>query len=125
MNQEFFTNQRVLFIIQGCHHCRKIMEFIERINMKLPIDKRIKLVDCTLSQNYGIIDNPLIEVYAKHFDGFPSLFIGSLKIVGANSRIEIESYLTALLEEEFIYPEYSNGKFNKECKFVKSKIFGR
>ncbi|MEK6882586.1 MAG: hypothetical protein AABY22_23395 [Nanoarchaeota archaeon] len=124
MDYKMFTNSRVLFVLQRCVHCRVWMEFIERINLKLPIEKRIKIVDCTYYQNYGILTDPLISLYGKHFDGFPTLFIGSLKIVGMNSRIEAETYLNALLEEEYVNPEQDNRKFLKECERIKKGWFG-
>ncbi|MEM3075069.1 MAG: hypothetical protein QW727_03970 [Candidatus Pacearchaeota archaeon] len=123
MNYEFFNKNRVIFILQGCYYCRKVMPIIERINMKLPIDKRIKIIDCSLYNNYGIIDNPLIEMYGKHFDGFPTLFIGNLKISGANTIEEYYYYLNPLLEGDYMVPEYTNQKFNKECEFKNKWYF--
>ena len=122
MNQEMFNKIRVLFVIQGCQHCRVWLEFIERINAKLPIHKRIKIVDCTYYQNYHILTDQLIALYNKHFDGFPCMFIGNLKISGMNSRIEAEEYLSSLLEEEFIIPEFNERKFNKDCE-IKDSMF--
>ncbi|MEK6878722.1 MAG: hypothetical protein AABY22_03895 [Nanoarchaeota archaeon] len=125
MNQQFFNNNRVAFMVDMCQHCRVWKEFIERINMKLPVNKRIKMVDCTYFQKYGILTDNLISLYNKHFSGFPTIFIGSIKISGANSRIEAETYLKALLEEEFIIPEYTEQKFNKDCEFIKRGLFGK
>ena len=119
MNQQVFNKLRLAFFVEGCLHCRTWKDFIQRINGKLPIEKRIKIIDCTEFQKYNIISDPLIVLYNKHFDGFPCIFIGNLKISGSNSRIESETYLTALLEDEFIVSEYDDRKFNKECEFKK------
>ena len=124
MNNKTFSKIRVAFIIQGCPRCRLICEFIERINAKLPVYKRIQVIDCTYYNNYKITENYLINLYGKHFDGFPTLFIGNKKISGANTRIESEAFLSSLLEEEYDIPEYSDKKFNKKCEFKKG-IFGR
>lgn len=123
MNNHFFNNKRIVFVTRGCPHCRILMEFIERINYKLPIDKRIQIVDCTLYQSYGIATNNLILLYSKHFDGFPTLFLGNTKISGSHTRIEYETFLHDYLEDEFIIKEYSDHKFNKDCMFSKKGIF--
>lgn len=100
-----------------------LMEFVERLNFKLPIDKRIKVIDCTQYQNYGIVTNQLILLYSKHFDGFPTTFIGNTKISGSNSRIEYETFLYGLLEDEFIVPEQNKHKFIKDCEYNKKGLF--
>lgn len=123
MNQETFNKLRVCFFIQSCPRCRILCEFIERINFKLPYSKQIKMVDCTLYQNYRVLDNPLIALYNKSFDGFPCVFFGNTKISGANTRFQSEAFLKGLFEEDFIYPEQSEGKFNKECFFSNKGIF--
>jgi len=123
MNNKFFNKSRVAFVMMGCSHCRTLLEFIERINFKLPIQKRIKVIDCTLYQNYGLVTDNLILLYSKYFDGYPTLFMGNTKISGAHTRIEYETFLHDLLEDEFVIQESSEHKFNKECSFKKSGIF--
>lgn len=119
MNNQFFNKMRACFVMQGCSHCRILLEFIESINFKLPIDKRIKVVDCTLYQSYGIVTDNLILLYSKYFDGYPTLFIGNTKISGSHTRIEYETYLHDLLEDEFVIKESSEHKFNKNCEIKK------
>ena len=122
MNPEMFRKCNVLFIIDNCSKCRILCEFIERINLKLPIEERIKIVNCTYYQNYKIIDNPLLLIFNKHFDGFPTLFFKGIKIAGSNSRIESETYLNALLQDKYVIKEYDERKFEKECEFKRRGI---
>jgi len=123
MNNKFFNNMRIAFVMQGCSHCRILSEFLESINFKLPIHKRIKVVDCTLYQNYGIVTDNLILLYSKYFDGYPTVFMGNTKISGSHTRIEYETFLHDLLEDEFVIKESSDFKFNKDCSFKKNGIF--
>jgi hypothetical protein len=125
MNIDTFNNYRLAFILQGCRHCRQLCEFIERINTKLPIQKRIRIIDCTRFQEFGIADNPLISLFSKSFDGYPTVFISGLRISGSNTRLEIETYLTTLLQAEFTNIESNDFTFEKECEIKKVLGFKR
>ena len=111
---------RILFIRQRCEHCRKYLEFIERINAKLPIRNRIKIIDCTMLK-YGIVEDPLVQLFDKSIKGYPSLFliddygngdIRKIKLDGINSIIETKAYLESYLNKEFIVFEENNDMFN-------------
>lgn len=118
MNVKQFRKYRILFFEQSCSHCNKYLEFIERINAKLPTEKRIKLVDCEFSK-YGITD-PLYDLFEKHIDGFPTLFLDGSKKTGINSVIESLAYLESYLNRQFVVPEYNKFMFDKEC-YVQQK----
>lgn len=118
MNSEMFNKRRILFFIQGCSYCRRILEIIPRINARLPIHKRIKLIDCTYYQRYGILTDPLIALYAKNFTGYPTLFIGPTKTEGFHSKIESEIYMYSHVDKEFIIGESNKYTFNKDCEFA-------
>lgn len=120
MQPKLYRKINVLFYMNSCPHCRTLCEFIERINCKLPIEKQIKMVECTYYQKYGVISDPLLQMYSKKFDGYPTLFAGSIKISGTNSKIESYEFIKGLLEEDFVMPEQSNHKFLKNCELNKS-----
>lgn len=122
MNLKTFNNSRVAFIIQRCPHCRTLCEFIERINMKLPFNKRIDVIDCTQFQNFGIINDQRILLYSKHFDGYPCIFLGNQRIPGTNTREEIEAFLNAYLKDEFIIGESNEFIFDKECEIKRKGL---
>lgn len=117
MNKEFFYKYRILFHKQNCVHCNKYMSFIQRINAKLSINKRIILVDCTYWQNYRIITNPFIALFNKYIQGFPLLIIDGMLINGINSKIETEAFLMSYLQKDFIVAEHNKYRFNKECDY--------
>ena len=124
MEPSQFRKYRILFVKSSCIHCRKYLEFIERINLKLPIDKRIKIIDCTMAQ-YGIIDNPLIVLLDKQIEGYPTLIFDGLKISGINSAIETKVFLETYLNKEFIVYEDNNFMFNSDCEFKKGGLFNK
>ena len=125
MKPEIFRKLNVIFITDNCSRCRILCEFIERINIKLPINERFKIVNCTYYQKFGIITDPLIQMYSKHFDGFPTIFFkNGIKISGASTRIEMEIILKTLFHELFVVHEDNPYIFNKECEFTKNRLFG-
>ena len=130
IDRELFMKKRILFVMKSCSHCAKWLEFIERVNTNMPLNKRIEVIDCSKWQETGIPDNFLIKQYARYIDGFPCLFFEGKKISGANSREELESSINVLCIDDFYYlPNIttSQGKsilFNKECRF-KNTIWGR
>ncbi len=133
MDRKLFLNNRVLFVRSNCPHCKIWLTFIERINMNLPIEKRIRVIDCKKLEDFGIIEHPLIRAYKKYIEGYPTMFIDGQKIDGANTREEMEAYLKGRLFNEFIVTPnmtvIADGKefdllFRKQCQF-KNTLFGR
>lgn len=98
---------RVLFVRNGCPHCRLYKKFIHFMNSKIKLSKRIEVVDCTNYDLYGIEDNPLISLYKEELEAYPTLFFGTSKIEGANSIIELKTWLKVrfMLNDDFIFPE--------------------
>jgi hypothetical protein len=124
MNSKEFRTYRIMFYVNGCSHCKIVSKFIEQINMKLPMHKRIRLVECTFYQKYGVITDPLIALFSKSFNGFPSIFLDGIKMEGANTKEESMAYLNAFLEDDYIIGEYTESKFNKDCRFEKGIFKG-
>jgi len=121
---------RFLFVLEGCDHCQIYKKFIRQINMELKPDKRIQVIDCTSYNLFGISDNPLIELFERYFDGFPTLFIeGGIKS-GANTVEECKAWINARLFNDFEFPkepEYlpilrSYATFDKSCKYYKGRL---
>ena len=125
-DRDLFMKSRVLFIKSRCRHCGIYLEFIERFNLNLPIDKRIKVINCAKFDEFGIVDHPLILKYKRYIDGYPILFFEGQKISGTNSREELEAFLKVKL-----YGDFLNGTnmmtdsgnsiiFDKDCSFRKT-----
>jgi hypothetical protein len=119
-----YMKARVVFVIQGCPRCAKYKEFVERFNLELPINKRIRVVDATNFNSLGIVDNPLIDLFDKYIpDSFPVLFLDGMRISYANSREEAEAFVRGYLHKEFIIPRENQYMFNKKCKVVPKGFF--
>ena len=109
---------RILLVRQGCHHCRKWHGIVERINFKLPPEKRIKIVDVILNQAYDIDIEPLLNKVP--WQGTPTLILTGLtsngieldpqviSIEGMSSRQYAMSYLLELLKDDFLIYEGGN-----------------
>ncbi|MFW9880956.1 MAG: hypothetical protein ACFFG0_48460 [Candidatus Thorarchaeota archaeon] len=114
-----------MFVEDGCPYCLIYKLFLPRLMSNIPIEKRIKIVDCTLFQNYGIVTDPLILVFDKYIEGYPCLFLNGVRYSGVNTKREIEAYLKALLNKDFEIPVKNEHLFNKDCKYVERKYFGK
>lgn len=127
MRIDNLRKQRVVFTMTGCHHCAVAKRVIPKINMNLPFEKQIHIVDCSEYRKWGI-KNDLISMFEKYIDGFPILFIDGHVVKGANTESEYEAFLNVYLRKELISPpnfymDYRGGDlpmlFDKNCKYEK------
>ena len=122
--RDLFMNARVLFTISNCGHCHQYHKFIERLNLNLPYDKRIKIVDATNYYEFNIDDDFLLKAFRNHIGGaFPVLFFEGTRIDGSNTRTETEAWLRARLHDDFIIKEPNPYIYSKDCEFIKSGRF--
>lgn len=94
-----------LFVKDGCDYCKIAKKAVNKINLKLPIIKQIQIVDCTYYDNYGIINDPILNLFRDKINAFPTLFINGTKKEGANSVIEYFAWLKAKLLNKFLINE--------------------
>lgn len=125
VRQKIFLNGRFLFIKDGCHLCMKWKEFVERVNMELPIEKKIRIINCTVYETLGIVDNEFIKVFDSYFENYPTLFLEGNKLPYTNSREETEAFIRAYLHDDFIIPRRNPLLFDQQCSWVKKGLFGR
>src|SRR3990167_3788147 len=83
---------------------------------------RVMIIDGTLMAQHGILDNPLLKVFDKFIEGFPTLFIEGKKIGMANSKEEAIAFLRSYLYDDYIIPRVKLQEV--ECEYVK-KWFGK
>ena len=125
-----YTEGRFLFVVEDCPHCAVWKKFIRLFNMQLRPEKRIKVIDCTYYDVFGISTDPIIELYENKLNSYPTLFIGDSKKEGAESVTECQSWLFARLFKDFIFPQRNKmlttiGKpllFNQSCKYSKGRL---
>lgn len=91
---------RFLLIEKICPFCIKYFPIINRINANLPPENRIRIIDTTDFENWGVQLNPIIE--RIEYEGTPTLYIDGIEISGATTSYWIEGFLKAYLKEEFL-----------------------
>ena len=92
---------RILLKKTGCPKCLNYLGVIQKINFRLPVDKRIIIIDTTAYEEYGVAFNPLI-LHLK-WEGTPTLFLDGNKVVGMTSPSYVKGYLEAYLEDELLW----------------------
>ena len=125
-----YTEGRFLFIVNGCPHCAIWEKFIWEFNMKLSPNKRIKIINCTYYDMYGILTDPVIKQYEDRLDGYPVLFIGNSRKDGAETVAECKAWIFARLFSDFIFQQKNPflstiGQpllFNKTCKYSRGRL---
>ncbi len=124
MNQlnKLYQNARILFLIDNCDECSQWKKFIERLNSQIAYDKRIKVIDATLFNEYGTHTHPLFKVFSKYIEAFPTLFFDGRKIENANTRIEVEAYIRSALHNDFILPITNKFISDRDCRYVRKGL---
>ncbi|MDD5651220.1 MAG: hypothetical protein PHF86_12525 [Candidatus Nanoarchaeia archaeon] len=122
MNQqirEFIRKARILFIIDGCQHCAKFKEFIERENLTVPLNKRVRVINMDASNSLGLLDYSITKLFDQYMDGnFPFLFFDGKLLQGANTKEECEAFIRASFTKDLIVPKYNPHLFNKDCRYI-------
>lgn len=92
---------RKLLVKSGCVHCRKTIVPVDRINLRLPIEKRIHTVDARMREDFGIQNEPIIDKLLKaEGDAYPTLIIDGLKVTGFLSKSQVKAFLDGFLDDE-------------------------
>lgn len=113
-------------VIQNCSMCAKYKDFIESLNMELPINKRIRVIDSTNLNSLGVWDYGILKLFDGYMKGnYPFLFLDGMLFSGANSQAECEAFVRAYLHKDFIIERENSMMFNKSCRYEKKGIFGR
>ncbi len=125
-----YTEGRFLFVVDGCPHCSIWEKFIREFNMQLKSNKRIKIIDCTYYDLYGILTDSIVKLYEEDIDGYPVLFIGDSRKDGAETITECKAWLNARLFGDFIFSQRNeflpiinkSVMFNKLCKHSQGRV---
>lgn len=94
---------RFLLTRRGCPHCNNAIKVINKINMCLPLDKQIKIIDCYLWEEFGLRNIHLLEIVDKmEFDGYPFLFVDGVKIEPCPTHEQLKRLLLKRFNKELI-----------------------
>jgi len=123
INSDFFSKQKVLFIRNGCPNCRTYCEFIGMINLRLPLEENIKIINVSRYATLGILDQNLIKIFDKYIDGYPNLFYLGFKLSGSADRIILERFIKTLVYKKFKIKEEDEFELDRDCKKIVSGAF--
>lgn len=100
----YITNKMANYLMtrRGCPHCRAFIKAIKLINIKLPVEKRIQIVDCFAWENYGIELEPIMRKFSKELkEGYPICYINGILVEPSPPDV-LKAYISKLLEEDLI-----------------------
>lgn len=95
---------RFLLAIRGCGHCLQAKKAVNSVNCLLPVDKRIRIIDCTSYQEFGLNNIPILKVFSKMGleEGYPFLYIDGAVVEPAPNSYFLKKYLLSFFEQELI-----------------------
>jgi len=92
---------RFLLIERGCPYCNEAVKVINKFNLFLPLDKKIRIFDLFSWEKFGLDDKPLRKIFNRsNFDGYPLLYISGILVEPAPTRENLKSFLHSFLGGE-------------------------
>ncbi|MBU0959422.1 MAG: hypothetical protein KKB31_05750 [Nanoarchaeota archaeon] len=95
---------RFLLVRKGCPHCRKVMKVVNRINPKLPFDRKIKIIDCFEYEEFGLKNIPLMNVFGSIGlnEGYPFFYLDGIVVEPPPTPEQLNIFLKTFLKKELI-----------------------
>lgn len=95
---------RVLLVESSCPGCKEYLKVIPKINLRLPIDKRIKIIDCFEWEQFGFKSHPIMDNFDRDdFQDYPLLYLNGILITGVLWAEQLKIFLEKYLEEDFLF----------------------
>ncbi len=95
---------RILITKRGCKKCRVSIKLAHWINLKLPFDKRIIIIDNYQYESMGLKLFPIVDRF--DYDDYPYWNLDGVEIVGGNKEV-LKPLLKSFFESEFITNVYT------------------
>lgn len=95
---------RFLLVRRKCPYCRQMIKVINKLNLNMTIEKRIRIIDCFEWEEFGVRNIPLMDKLEKDglSEGFPFLYLDGLIIEPAVDEEQLKIFLTTFLKEDII-----------------------
>ncbi len=95
---------RVLLIQRGCNGCLEYLKILPQINLRLPLDKKIKVIDCFEWEDFKIKTHPIMDKFKKQdFKDYPMLYLDKILITGVAWAEQLKHFLEKYLKEDFLF----------------------
>lgn len=94
-----------IMVRRNCPNCREWLRAVNKINLKLPLNKQIKVIDCWEQEELGINDTGLMKKFDREGfgeEGYPFVYLDGM-IVEPASSIQLEKFLESFLKKEFLF----------------------
>lgn len=92
---------RFIIVKSGCPFCREALKAIFWINLRLPLDKRIIVIDNYRWEEFGLREFPITELFdEKEFNAYPFIYIDGF-IIDPAQKILLRATLEGYLKNEF------------------------
>lgn len=95
---------RFALVRRGCEHCREAMRAINKVNLHLPIDKKIQIKDNFEWEEFGFKTHPVIDkLDPKTFDGYPFIYIDGVDVQPGYVESMV-IVISKLVEDDLTFP---------------------
>lgn len=94
---------RILLVEQGCNACLEYLRVLPKINLRLPIDKQVKIIDCFEWEQFRLKSHPIMDKFGDDFKTYPLLYLDKILITGALWAEQLKIFLEKYLEEDFLF----------------------
>jgi len=94
---------RVLLVRNGCKACLEFIRIIPRINLLLPLDKQIRIINMWEREAFGLKRDLIGDRFEEEdFADYPILFLDGILISGALWSEQLKHFLDAFLKKDYI-----------------------
>ena len=92
----------------GCEHCLEYLRILDKVNVQLPLDKKIRPIDSFEFENFNIPIDPVAEKLVQEgFDAYPFLFLGGVPFQGGSNAEQLLKMLLRFFKDDLLY-NYNN-----------------
>ena len=92
---------RFLFVKRGCKACLEFKRIIPRINMLLPIELRIRILENWEYEVFGVKIHLIQErLTSEEFTDYPLLYLDGIIYTGGQAANIINSFLRTYLKDD-------------------------
>lgn len=95
-----------LIIRRGCPFCRQMVKVVNKLNLRLPFEKRIKIVDAWELEELNVDYIQIIKKFEKEGlskEGFPFFYADGIVIEPAPTSEQMKICLENFFEKDLVY----------------------
>jgi len=95
---------RILLVEASCPGCKEYLKVVPKINLRLPIEKKIKIIDCFEWEQFGFKSHPIMDSFDRDdFQDYPLLYLDEILVTGVLWAEQLKIFLEKYLEGDFLF----------------------